>query len=380
MCGIVGLAGNLELADEKTLMRLLVFDYFRGTDSTGLAAIRKNGEAKISKLSSHPIDLFQMPSFKTTLLAATSHAFIGHNRAATRGAVTTYNAHPFEVGDITGVHNGTLDQVSWQRLETALDMKFTVDSQALIAAIDKLGIEAAIKLCEEGKDASTGAWSLVWHDKKDNSLNFLRNKHRPMWLAYTDDYKKLFWASEWAAIHAACELAPVDYKWCKDKENMAFFTTEPDVWYSFDLVELAKGSKARPKPKAKKVKGREPVKVATAGNTNPFGMDRGPGMGSGTTTFRGANAGSSSQRTSNADNVIELIGSMNNPFAGIITKEKFDKMAKGGCSYCSADVEFEDVGVTVIDRDDIVLCADCSNNKPGTQRVILSPAEIHKLY
>ena len=40
MCGLVGVAGDLEYKTES-LFRLLVFDYFRGTDSTGAAWLRR---------------------------------------------------------------------------------------------------------------------------------------------------------------------------------------------------------------------------------------------------------------------------------------------------------------------------------------------------
>src|SRR3546814_15939897 len=43
MCGHVGIAGKMELKDEALMRRLLVFDYFRGPDSTGFAALRKDG-------------------------------------------------------------------------------------------------------------------------------------------------------------------------------------------------------------------------------------------------------------------------------------------------------------------------------------------------
>jgi hypothetical protein len=39
MCGHVGVAGDLALKDEALMKRLLIFDYLRGPDSTGLAAI-----------------------------------------------------------------------------------------------------------------------------------------------------------------------------------------------------------------------------------------------------------------------------------------------------------------------------------------------------
>ena len=39
-------------------------------------------------------------------------SIIGHTRAATTGAVTTRNAHPFSYGSIIGAHNGIID--NWE--------------------------------------------------------------------------------------------------------------------------------------------------------------------------------------------------------------------------------------------------------------------------
>ena len=128
MCGLVGIAGNLEYKDEATMKRMLILDYFRGTDSTGFAAVKvKEDEVLMTKIASHPIDLFDMGAFKKALNGNTSKVFLGHNRAATVGKVNAVNAHPFQVGDILGVHNGTLDKDSWKRLDETLGYDTDVD-------------------------------------------------------------------------------------------------------------------------------------------------------------------------------------------------------------------------------------------------------------
>jgi glucosamine 6-phosphate synthetase-like amidotransferase/phosphosugar isomerase protein len=141
MCGIVGLAGDLFHQDETTIKRLIHLDYLRGQDSTGFAAIRNSGEAVIAKIASHPYNLFDTKRFQQALQYGCSKVFLGHNRAATKGAVNEMNAHPFQVGHITGVHNGTLEAKDFTMLEEMLGEKFNVDSEALFAAIAKFGVE-----------------------------------------------------------------------------------------------------------------------------------------------------------------------------------------------------------------------------------------------
>ena len=95
MCGLVGVAGALEFKDESLFKRMLVFDYFRGTDSTGVAWLKNTGNSDIVKLPSHPLDLFGMKKFDSGLMGSNSIVFLGHNRAATMGKVNGINAHPF---------------------------------------------------------------------------------------------------------------------------------------------------------------------------------------------------------------------------------------------------------------------------------------------
>jgi glucosamine 6-phosphate synthetase-like amidotransferase/phosphosugar isomerase protein len=117
MCGLVGIAGKLTVKDEATMKRLFLLDFFRGPDSTGLAAVRGDGNIHVSKLASHPIDLFDSARFKTALSGYNSKIFLGHNRYATKGKVNANNAHPYHYGDIVGAHNGTLSISSWRALE-----------------------------------------------------------------------------------------------------------------------------------------------------------------------------------------------------------------------------------------------------------------------
>lgn len=371
MCGLVGIAGKLEFKDEATVMRLLVYDYFRGPNSTGIAVIDKDHtSAKVVKIASHPLDLFDMNKFKEALSGYKSSVFMGHNRAATRGAVNAINAHPYEYGHIVGCHNGTLDLSSVRALEDALDEKFDVDSQAIFAAIAKLGIKKTVPLLQ-------GAWALVWFDFEEKTLNFLRNKERPFWYAYSKEFDHIFWASEWPMIDAALKLSAQGYELHTDPEKgYRFWATPENMHLKFDIEKLRAGGDAMPKPVAVELNGKAPapvVKTATAG-TSPFPQDRqGSGSGYGGTTSTTTSRGT--LHTSMADTLVHLFGNKTAPFAGFITAEKFAEMAKHGCSWCGTDVDFEDVGVSVFERDGAVLCPSCGCGDKGHSRVYTTDLE-----
>lgn len=390
MCGLVGAAGSLQAKDDTTIKRLLMLDYFRGPDSTGLASIRGSGEVRIAKLANTPPVLFDSNQFKK-VVEGISRCFIGHNRASTMGATNDFNAHPYLFGDIVGAHNGTLDQMSWARLEEAIGHKTNVDSQALIEAINKVGIEEAIALCTTGSDPNRGAWSLTWYDLNDGSLNFLRNKHRPMWYAFAKDYRRIYWASEWWMLEAAGHADGIEFAAEGDK-GYRFFPTDEDLWYKFDVGVMVTATEKH-KPKVKAVKGREPMQAATSGSTDPFGRSGTACMGfhpsgthtpsskTSTTTSRGTKSKSGTNTSSG--NVLHWYGTKSHPYAGYIDEEKFEQLAKYGCTWCSQTVEYGDPGVTVFESDQLVLCGPCSGHHDAKDdtpsRIYVSPTEFVKL-
>lgn len=373
MCGLVGLAGKLEYKDEATMKRLLLLDFFRGEHSTGLAGVRNNGEVHISKMASHPLDLFEVPRFKTALSGYNSQLFLGHNRAATVGSISSANAHPFQFDHIIGAQNGTLDITSHAELEELAGERYPVDSQALFAAIARLGIEETVKHMR-------GAWALTWYDEREGSLNFLRNDKRPFWYAFAGTttgeitlYDKIIWASEHPMMAAAVQLSQTGYKLFKtdDEKKSCFFQTDEDIWYKFDLEELRAGSTTRPKPQAKKLAAPVPKEVKS--NTAPFPNTQtqlgGSGTNYGKTTSQSGSGGGKT--------VIELLGIKSEPYAGVISKERFEVLASCGCSWCSATVDWGDLGVTVIDADDVILCDGCSGSRnPDGNRVYLKEDEM----
>lgn len=180
MCGLVGIAGKLSAQDHKIFKQLLIADQFRGVDSTGVAAI-KGGVANTYKSAVIAGDYVRHKAFDS-LLQWNMSALIGHNRAATAGAVNSVNAHPFTHDHITLVHNGTLTDYPI----TGAD-KFDVDSEAVCYAIAKDGWEAVLPKL-------TGAYVLVWHDATDDTLHFAGNGKRSFSVAFANG--KLYWASE----------------------------------------------------------------------------------------------------------------------------------------------------------------------------------------
>lgn len=387
MCGLVGIAGALEYRDEASMKRLLLLDFLRGTDSTGLASVRLSNEIMVAKAAVNPIDLFQFKKFDTVLTGASSKAFIGHNRAATLGKVNNNNSHPFQFGEVVGAHNGTLDRPSWTRLEKALGFETNVDSEAIIAGIDKLGIEETISLMEEGKTSQTGAWALTWYDGRDDTMNFLRNPHRPLWRAVTEDGKKIFWASEWPMIRAAFDLSGTEYKTHTNDKGHSYFEFAENAHYKVNATQLLNGDVKPNTFEIKPLKGREPpVYVQTMGYQ--YGQQGGTPAGSPpfkTDTHQQGTTGNHSKiqnyNSSTAGNkVTDLFAKDSDPFAGFVDHDRFLALAKHGCGWCGDEIHYSEKGVTIYDDLDHILCGGCSRDPKGVTRIYATPTRVQEYF
>lgn len=376
MCGLVGIAGNMEFRDESTFRRLLVFDVFRGMDSTGVAFFDKKGhDCDIVKIKSHPIDLFDLKRYTKAENSYSSSVFLGHNRAATVGQVNTVNAHPFEYGHIVGAHNGTLDKSSWQDLNEANEFDCDVDSQAVFLSISQRGIEETIKMM-------CGAWALTYIDKDERTLNFIKNDKRPLWYAFTEDMKKIIWASEYPMIQAAIGMSSDKYIMNEDKDGYVYFPFENDHLYTIQIDELMNGEFDISKFKGKKIEGKEPLPVVTYNQGgSPFHFKPDGTKKTWNQTTYGSSGGNEGTKTSKKGNknrevtTIFLDGDEYNPFGGAVSYSREQHITAVGCTWCQGEVDLTKPGVITYERGGEVLCHECSGSEYN--RVFVE--DIHEL-
>ena len=218
ICGLVGMCGDLNQVHEKAIRTLLILDSLRGEDSTGIAAIAKyQGGVKLAKQVGDPFQLFDHKTYDKAFIGF-QRAIIGHNRYATTGGVSRNNAHPFENRSLVGAHNGTL-----RNKHALVDPRdFVVDSENLYHHMDKLGLKDAMSNLD-------GAWALTWWNKDTKTMNFLRNKERPLYMCWSKDAKVLFWASEAWMLEVALDKHSIDHQdiWSL-KEDTLFSMTIND--------------------------------------------------------------------------------------------------------------------------------------------------------
>ena len=131
MCGIVGYNGK-----DKNTLRILIDGLkaleYRGYDSAGIAY--KNDEINIIKSVRKINELENKIDFNLN-----SNIGIGHTRWATHGSVNENNSHPHNVGDITIVHNGIIEnfnEIKKELTNKGYHFNSTTDTEVACALID----------------------------------------------------------------------------------------------------------------------------------------------------------------------------------------------------------------------------------------------------
>ena len=192
MCGIVGYIAKddkeYQNARRGFFKYALALDTLRGGDSTGVISVDK--KFTVRGFRTLAPGLFYAPSKDFEERVPNGWAMIGHNRAATVGKVTIDNAHPFHVGSIHLVHNGTLvdDGSSLPTYDYSVD----VDSHQIAIALNSVPPKDAVSILEK----IDGDFALVWTDSRDKSINMCRNAGRPMHFGTNYDRSLLTFMSD----------------------------------------------------------------------------------------------------------------------------------------------------------------------------------------
>lgn len=237
MCGIVGIAGyDLNSKHNKLFKDLLYLDTIRGPDSTGILRVDDKWDTTVLKNIGTPWDVIETLA-GDRLFRGFSRIWLGHNRWATKGKVNRINAHPFEFKDIIGVHNGTLIR---QNLLPDHEY-YEVDSENIFACIQEKGVKETINLL-------AGAYTLVWYNKVDRTINFIRNSQRPLFYVYSKDNKLLLWASEVFMLRAAAVRNKLEISSVRE--------VSVDSHYKFNLPKKIKST--FPQPERESMLGHQP--------------------------------------------------------------------------------------------------------------------------
>lgn len=132
MCGIYGWslpdAAGVTPEQKAVLAALLGSQNDnRGGDSFGIYYV--NGEQKILRGLGKCIDGIAWPTLST------ARVLLGHTRKATTGATTVANAHPYEIDNLIGAHNGMIS--NHEEMNRKHERTFEVDSMHIFKHISE---------------------------------------------------------------------------------------------------------------------------------------------------------------------------------------------------------------------------------------------------
>lgn len=250
MCGIVGYIANRKHGfnnnEVKAVKELLYINALRGIDSTGVFYVNNKGDTQTHKEVGESAKFLKSTEWESSEkeLFRCGQAVVAHCRAATKGARTDANAHPFIVDNkIVLVHNGTYmgshDHIA----------KTEVDSHAIAHAISEAGDDIAA-----GLRKVNAAYALVWYNTETSTLYAVRNKHRPLWFAQMEDGSMMF-ASEVGFLYTAAwrndmkiqknypVMLPEDQLFSCDLADI----TKPYAWTDIDCEYVPPAKKEEPK-------------------------------------------------------------------------------------------------------------------------------------
>ena len=186
MCGIVGYVGRNNSLP-RLIQGLKKLEY-RGYDSAGVAYIDDNGKMSICKTVGRVSALETKINFKDS-----SNIGIGHTRWATHGGVTDYNSHPHQVGDITIVHNGILEnylELKSMLINEGYHFNSDTDTEVACCYIDYIYQKkksSVTSLMDECMRVFTGSYAIVFMVKGYEDSLFVMKKDSPLIVANGND-------------------------------------------------------------------------------------------------------------------------------------------------------------------------------------------------
>lgn len=204
MCALWGGASSvLSDVEIERIKQLGVVSQLRGIDSTGmLSCYHKNNKVnfKITKEVTNASNFIYSLDFERQMKETRPFLIAGHCRAATIGSIDYSNAHPYNLGKIVGMKNGTIPFVPGKKHDET-------DSKALFRILQEEGVEEMAKVADKGGAA------LVWADTRDFTLNFYRNIGRTLCIMTTP--AAIYWASEYGMLALIRDRTGVNYNTAK---------------------------------------------------------------------------------------------------------------------------------------------------------------------
>ena len=231
MCGIIGYTTKNKNAVDVAIAGLKNLEY-RGYDSSGIAYYNSKIDMVKSKGKISNLDE------KLKALDTTSTTAIAHTRWATHGEPNETNAHPHNVGKVTLVHNGIIEnytELKEELISKEYEFKSETDTEVATAYIDycytiyKDKLKAIQQACK--KIRGSYAFDIIFEDEPETIYS--TRKDSPLIIGYSEDGN--FAASDISAI-----LSYTNKYSLIDEGEIVKITKDNVNFYNSDLQVITK--------------------------------------------------------------------------------------------------------------------------------------------
>jgi glucosamine 6-phosphate synthetase-like amidotransferase/phosphosugar isomerase protein len=259
MCGINGLVmlNGVERSAEMlknikfVFNELMVQTQERGTDATGLVHFKRSGGYDFYKQAIKAQAMTTNDEYYNQIvdgIGNDTHSVIAHTRWGTKGKKENLNNnHPFDIGSVVGVHNGTIanDDYLFKQYEKEFTRIAEVDSEIIYQLInhynkDEITYEGLKKALEDTR--LRGLFALAFTHKNQPNLVHIVKQEKPLNLAYWAEAGVLIFNSQDDFIENAFDaltragrtfgfttVATVEYTTLKDDIYFTIDSSATDV-------------------------------------------------------------------------------------------------------------------------------------------------------
>lgn len=179
---------------------MMLLNSMRGAHSTGIAGVDHSGDVDIMKSVGGPESFSSWKESDRFFERIVTRyvAVLGHGRYATRGTIKAPNAHPFEEGNITLIHNGTMTnfdraEKDYKKINNT-KRKFETDTELCAAIAANDGVGELIKSYD-------GGYAFIIYDKENMTFTVTRNNERPLFM-FRRKYRDMYYLSSDKAVFA----------------------------------------------------------------------------------------------------------------------------------------------------------------------------------
>jgi hypothetical protein len=173
---------------------------------------------------------------------------MAHVRAATKGVVCDSNAHPFNLTNIVGAHNGTLRDKKYEHATKT-------DSEQMFRDIQAHGLAHVLKELDP-----KSAYAISMYNRTDRCMYFARNEERTLSIAFLENRSVMYWASDLEMLKFTLDRNKEPYKAYSFKPHKIIKIDANDITYSaikhdpldiLQVIESLREDKPKETPKPK---------------------------------------------------------------------------------------------------------------------------------